>query len=60
MKKFRFDPWLLILALLLALGMVLTLFYGREESSRHGYGRHLTTPPANQHSTLQAPPVASA
>lgn len=37
LRRRRRIPWLAVLALLLALGMVLTLWLGR--GSRHGYGQ---------------------
>jgi len=40
--RWRDDWWLLILAALLMIGMVTTLFYG-EKHSRHGYGRQSPT-----------------
>lgn len=48
MKKPGFNVWLLILALLLVLAMALTLVYGRRGTSRHGYGRDLSTPPPHE------------
>ncbi|HKL26991.1 MAG TPA: hypothetical protein VJ910_12245 [Desulfuromonadales bacterium] len=62
MKKSGCNVWLLLLALLLILAMVLTLLYGHRGTSRHGYGRELSTPPYQGMAVITHPdrsPVAS-
>ena len=49
MKRPRPDLLFIIIALLLATAMALTLWYGRQGQSRHGYGSLST-----QHSALSA------